>query len=174
MVMARCSNGCWIIRTSSFGFTRTISPTDGISAQAIPIYTGPIERLLRYRFGRLPYRSLRFEHKHLPAQIISKPLASIANEQHAYTRITELKHLTGQEHEGTSIAFEYPQAVDPFYPIPRPENERLYARYRELQGIAGDTSLRRQVAQYRYYNMGPSHWLRPLTACKSILGEQMH
>ena len=62
-------------------------------------------------FGALPYRSLRFEHEHLPdtAQYQAVGTVNYPNE-HAYTRITEFRHLTGQEHTGTSIVREYPQA----------------------------------------------------------------
>jgi len=139
------------------------------------IYTGPIDAFFDYRFGHLPYRSLRFEHKHLPALNHFQAVGTINYpNEHAYTRITEFKHLTGQEHEGTSIAFEYPQADgDPFYPIPRPENERLYARYRELAENCSDTTFVGRLAQYRYYNMDQVV-AASLTACKSILGEQMY
>lgn len=139
------------------------------------IYTGPIDAFFDYRFGRLPYRSLRFEHQHLPAlkQFQSVGTINYPND-HAHTRITEFKHLTGQLHEGTSIVFEYPQAEgDPFYPIPRPENERIYARYRELAEGCNDTTFVGRLAQYRYYNMDQVV-AASLSACKSILSEQMH
>lgn len=50
-----------------------------------------------------------------------------------YTRITEFRHLTGQAHSGTSIVREYPQACgDPYYPVPGPDSEALYKKYRAL------------------------------------------
>jgi len=49
----------------------------------------------------------------------------------AYTRITEYKHLTGQSHPKTSLSYEYPANTgEPYYPIPRPENQALYRQYR--------------------------------------------
>ena len=73
---------------------------------------------------------------------------------HAYTRITEFKHLTGQEHPDTAIVREYPQASgDPYYPIPRPENDALYKKYRELTEKEKGVSFVGRLAQYRYYNM---------------------
>jgi UDP-galactopyranose mutase len=72
---------------------------------------------------------------------------------HNHTRITEFKHLTGQRCRGTSIVREYPQASgDPYYPIPRPENEALYRQYRELSADGNVTFVGR-LAEYRYYNM---------------------
>ncbi|HET7795156.1 MAG TPA: FAD-dependent oxidoreductase, partial [Rhizobacter sp.] len=84
------------------------------------IYTGPIDEYFGHRLGKLPYRSLRFEHEHLPntAQLQSVGTVNHPNE-HAYTRITEFKHLSGQQHAGTSVVREYPCAEgDPYYPIP--------------------------------------------------------
>jgi len=103
----------------------------------------------------LPYRSLRFEHQHLPEVEKLQKVGTINfPNDHAYTRTTEFKHLTGQTVKGTSIVMEYPQAEgDPYYPIPRPENDSIYKMY---QGIAeADLGVHfvGRLAQYRYYNM---------------------
>ncbi|HEY0657599.1 MAG TPA: UDP-galactopyranose mutase, partial [Pyrinomonadaceae bacterium] len=97
------------------------------------IYTGPIDSFFNYRYGKLPYRSLEFKHEtHDADQFQTAPVVNYPNEQ-AYTRITEFKYLTGQEHKKTSIVYEYPQAEgDPYYPIPRAENAELYAKYKAL------------------------------------------
>jgi UDP-galactopyranose mutase len=119
------------------------------------IYTGPIDAFFRFRLGRLPYRSLRFEHVHLPNTTRFQPVGTVnyPNEE-AFTRITEFKHLTGQQHSGTSIVREYPQAEgEPFYPIPRPENEALFKRYQRLADERPDVTFVGRLAQYRYYNM---------------------
>lgn len=119
------------------------------------IYTGPIDAYFRYCFGRLPYRSLRFEHEYLPGvgQYQEVGTVNFPND-HAYTRITEFKHLTGQHHAGTSIVREYPQAEgDPYYPIPRAENEALFKRYEELAKSESNVTFVGRLAQYRYYNM---------------------
>jgi UDP-galactopyranose mutase len=119
------------------------------------VYSGPIDAFFDHCFGRLPYRSLRFEHQHLPhtAQFQQVGTVNYPNE-HDYTRITEFKHLTGQIQTGTSIVREFPQADgDPYYPIPRPENEDLYKRY-ELMALArNDVTFVGRLSQYRYYNM---------------------
>ena len=88
------------------------------------VYTGPIDEYFDFRFGKLPYRSLKFDHQTLDQEQFQPvgdgqlPVADVP-----YTRITEYKHLTGQEHpRTTSITYEYPSAEgDPYYPIPRPE-----------------------------------------------------
>lgn len=119
------------------------------------IYTGPIDRFFDYRFGRLPYRSLSFQHEHLPdcGRFQQTGTINFPNE-HAYTRITEFKYLTGQDHAGTSIVREFPQAEgDPYYPIPRPENEALYQRYKAIAEEAAGVTFVGRLAQYRYYNM---------------------
>lgn len=119
------------------------------------VYSGPIDAFYNYRFGRLPYRSLRFEHEHLAdvPQYQSVGTVNYPND-HAYTRITEFKHLTGQEHSGTSIVREYPQGEgDPYYPIPREENEALFKQYEQLAQAESDVTFVGRLAQYRYYNM---------------------
>jgi UDP-galactopyranose mutase len=119
------------------------------------VYSGPIDAFYGYRFGRLPYRSLSFEHEHLPRVDRFQPVGTVNfPNDNAYTRITEFKHLTGQTCQGTSIVREYPQAEgEPYYPIPRPENEALFKRYDELAQAEDHVSFVGRLAQYRYYNM---------------------
>lgn len=119
------------------------------------VYTGPIDSYFDYCFGKLPYRSLRFEHLYKPRQHQHQPVGTVnyPNEQE-YTRVTEFKHLTGQTHDGTSIVYEYPQAQgDPYYPISRPENELLFKRYEALARKLEQVTFVGRLAQYRYYNM---------------------
>ncbi|THU03710.1 UDP-galactopyranose mutase [Lampropedia puyangensis] len=119
------------------------------------VCTGPIDSFYGYRFGRLPYRSLRFEHAHLAdtKQFQSVGTVNYPND-HAYTRITEFKHLTGQQCDGTSIVREYPMADgDPYYPIPRDENEALFKQYEALADAEKNVTFVGRLAQYRYYNM---------------------
>jgi len=125
-----------------------------ISAKEI-IFTGPIDAYFDYRYGPLPYRSLRFEHQYLP-NVERQQLVGTVNypNDHSYTRITEFKHLTGQAHKGTSIVREYPEAEgDPYYPIPRPDNEALFKRYVALAAAEPHVHFAGRLAEYRYYNM---------------------
>ena len=85
------------------------------------IYTGPIDEYFNYRFGKLPYRSLNFEFHNLPQETYQPTGTVNYPNEHAYTRITEFKYLTGQIHNKTTIVYEYPNATgDPYYPIPTP------------------------------------------------------
>ena len=79
--------------------------------------------------------------------------STIPNE-HPYTRVTEFKYLTGQEHPKTSVVYEYPQAEgDPYYPVPRPENAALYKQYQALAERTPDVHFVGRLATYKYYNM---------------------
>ncbi|CAN5306182.1 UDP-galactopyranose mutase [soil metagenome] len=119
------------------------------------VFTGPIDEFFDYRYGRLPYRSLKFRHE-THARETFQPVANVnyPDEATAFTRITEYKHLTGQRHPSTSITYEYPTADgDPYYPIPRPENQALFKRYEALAAARPDVSFVGRLATYRYYNM---------------------
>ncbi len=118
------------------------------------IYTGPIDEFFEYRFGKLPYRSLEFRHEtHDRPMFQPAPVVNYPNE-HKYTRITEFKYLTGQQHAKTSVVAEYPCAEgDPYYPVPRPENAALYQRYKELADATARVHFAGRLATYRYYNM---------------------
>ncbi len=118
------------------------------------IFTGPVDEYFDYRFGPLPYRSLEFKHEtHDRERYQAAPVVNYPND-HPYTRVTEFKYLTGQVSSKTSIVFEHPRSEgDPYYPIPRPENALLYARYKELADQASDVHFVGRLATYRYYNM---------------------
>ena len=118
------------------------------------IYTGLIDEFFDYRFGKLPYRSLQFEHVtvdeewHQPVAVVNYP------QSEKYTRVTEYKHLTGQTHPKSSLTFEYPSSEgDPYYPVPRAENQERYKRYQQLADATPDVYFVGRLATYRYYNM---------------------
>lgn len=119
------------------------------------VFTGPIDAYFGFCYGRLAYRSLRFEHQHVADMQQWQPVGTVNYpNEHDYTRVTEFKHLTGQHHRGTSIVREYPQAEgEPYYPIPRPENEALHQKYKALADELDDVTFVGRLAQYRYYNM---------------------
>jgi len=118
------------------------------------IYTGPVDAFFDYRFGKLPYRSLEFKHETHNAPVFQPaPVINYPNEQ-LYTRVTEFKYLTGQEHSKTSIVYEYPRAEgDPYYPVPRKENADLYSRYKALADATPNVHFVGRLATYKYYNM---------------------
>jgi UDP-galactopyranose mutase len=118
------------------------------------IYTGPIDEFFEWKLGGLPYRSLHFKHVTLDRENF-QPVAVVNYPQtEQYTRITEYKHLTGQTHPKTSLTYEFPSDVgDPYYPVPRAENEALYKRYEAMAMARPDVWFVGRLATYRYYNM---------------------
>ena len=119
------------------------------------VFTGPIDEYFGHRYGKLPYRSLRFRHETVDQQVF-QPVAVVnyPSQDVPYTRITEYKYLTGQVAPKTSITYEYPSAEgDPYYPIPRPENQALFKRYEALALAEPDVIFVGRLATYRYYNM---------------------
>jgi UDP-galactopyranose mutase len=118
------------------------------------VYTGPVDEFFEYRYGRLPYRSLEFRFETLDVPVSQPaPVVNYPNE-YEYTRVTEFKYLTGQEHPRTTLVYEYPRAEgDPYYPVPRPENAELYREYRALADAVPGTVFVGRLATYKYYNM---------------------
>lgn len=118
------------------------------------IYTGPVDEFFDYRYGKLPYRSLKFEHETVNQEWVQPVAVVNYPNEHLYTRVTEFKHLTGQEHRKSSLVYEYPMAEgDPYYPVPRPENNELYKKYQALTEERSDVHFVGRLATYKYYNM---------------------
>jgi UDP-galactopyranose mutase len=118
------------------------------------IYTGPIDSYFDYCYGKLPYRSIEFKFDTLDTEHYQPTGTVNYPNEHAYTRITEFKHLTGQRHLKTTIVYEYPKADgDPYYPIPRPENAELYKKYKLLADSMTNTFFTGRLGTYKYYNM---------------------
>jgi UDP-galactopyranose mutase len=135
------------------------------------IYTGAIDEYFDYRFGPLPYRSLRFEHESFSADelksreaISGKPgfwqpamQVNYPDAEVPFTRIVEIKHATGQRIDASSILREFPKdwtrGGEPYYPIPAPDSREVYQRYAELSSAETNTSFIGRLATYRYYNM---------------------
>lgn len=118
------------------------------------IYTGPVDAFFDYRYGKLPYRSLEFKFETHDKEVFQPGAVINYPNEHEYTRVTEFKYLTGQEHRKTSLVYEYPRDEgDPYYPVPRPENAQLYEKYRELAEAASGVHFVGRLATYRYYNM---------------------
>lgn len=124
------------------------------------LYTGPVDAYFDYAEGPLPYRSLRFESIYQDGPTV-QPVAQVNfPNAHAYTRITEFRHMTGQaDAPGTTHFVEYPTAhvpgqTEPYYPIPRPENRAHLERYARLvTKEAPHVLFAGRLADYQYYNM---------------------
>lgn len=118
------------------------------------VFTGPIDEFFCFRLGKLPYRSLHFEHVTLDKEWQQSVAVVNYPQSEKYTRVTEYKHLTGQLHPKTSITYEYPSDTgDPYYPVPRAENQELYKKYEALASSTRDIWFVGRLATYRYYNM---------------------
>lgn len=124
------------------------------------IYTGAIDELFQYQYGKLPYRSLRFEWRNEECQSYQKAPVVAYPQEKGYTRITEYSKLPIQEgKEVTTLAVEYPLPVnegsdiEPYYPIPTDTSLEAYGKYRKLADSIHNISLCGRLAEYQYYNM---------------------
>ncbi|NUZ05567.1 UDP-galactopyranose mutase [Piscinibacter koreensis] len=118
------------------------------------VYTGPIDAFFNFKHGKLPYRSLEFQHVNVPQEQF-QPVGTVNYpNDYAYTRISEFKHITGQKHPTTSVVYEYPRAEgDPYYPVPRPENAAIYKLYEDEAEAMDNVTFVGRLATYKYYNM---------------------
>ena len=134
------------------------------------VYSGPVDEYFDFRFGKLPYRSLRFEHRTLATTQHQKVAVINYPNDHLYTRVTEFKHLTGQINPQTSIVYEYPTSEgDPYYPVPREENAQLYKQYAVLADAHPEVHFVGRLATYKYYNMDQVVG-QALTLCSKLSG----
>lgn len=122
------------------------------------VYTGLIDRLFSYEYGKLPYRSIEFEFESLEQECCQSVAVVNYPNEFDYTRITEYKHLTGQTCAWTSLSKEYPCDFEdgkntPCYPIKTDENARLAERYREKAKRFENLICLGRLADYAYYNM---------------------
>ena len=118
------------------------------------IYTGPVDEYFEYCFGKLPYRSLRFEWETRDVQTAQEaPVINYPND-HLYTRVTEFKYLSGQDHPKTTLVYEFPtNEGDPYYPVPTAANAALYAKYQALADATPEVQFLGRLGTYKYYNM---------------------
>jgi len=118
------------------------------------IYTGAVDSFFDCCFGKLPYRSIDFKFETYDREVFQPGAVVNYPNDHAFTRITEFKYLTGQKHPKTSVVYEFPtDQGDPYYPVPRPENAELYRKYKKLADAVPDVRFVGRLATYKYYNM---------------------
>lgn len=122
------------------------------------IYTGPIDYFFNYKFGKLPYRSLRFEFNHFNQERFQEVGTVNYPNDYQFTRITEFKFLTGQKASGTTIVKEYPQDYIPevnipYYPIKNDKNHNLYELYKNETKRFANAFFVGRLAEYQYYDM---------------------
>ena len=122
-------------------------------------YMYPLDELFDCRFGRLPYRSLRFDFEYYDKPDYQGHSVVNYTVSEDFTRITEFKYLTGQQAEGTTIVKEYPFAYTgaageiPYYSIANEANQKLYEQYRGLVEHIPNVWLLGRLAEYKYYNI---------------------
>jgi UDP-galactopyranose mutase len=146
--------------TESFSISEKKILFDGKPFDGLVIYTGALDELFKCKFGRLPYRTLDFVFEtHDIEWYQPKGTVNYTVDQD-FTRITEFKHLTGQENlNRTTIMKEYPKAYTgseaeiPYYAILNQENFKLYEKYKNLTDNFGNFHLLGRLAEYKYYNM---------------------
>jgi UDP-galactopyranose mutase len=144
----------------------------------LTLYTGPLDAFFDYQWGKLPYRSLQFEFKHYP-DYFKQPCVQINYpNSEIYTRSVEIKHITQQNIQGTTLSYEIPtDKGDPFYPIINTENTQLHEKYWELsqheKRKKNPVLFLGRLAQYRYFNMDHI-FLNALKMAKTVLEEWNH
>lgn len=135
--------------------------TNGEKFNGKLIYTGKIDELFNYKFGELPYRSLKFKFETLNQRYFQEVGTINYPNDHDFTRITEFKHITGQRDIKTTIVKEYPQKYEkdikgkdiPYYPIPMKENDDLYKKYRRKAQDFENIIFLGRLGEYKYYSM---------------------
>ena len=135
---------------------------DGIHLVKPVVFTGPIDEFFGYKYGKLPYRSLRFEYETKKMEYYQEAPFVVYPENAPFTRIVEFKHFTGEKPEGqTTIMREYPLAyqrdenneMEPYYPIPNDENHEKHKKYADLAGRYRNLTIGGRLADYKYYYM---------------------
>jgi len=120
------------------------------------IYTGPIDYFFDYEFGKLPYRSIRFDYNNYKKSFMQESaVINHVGKDAEFTRVTEYKHLTGQMANSTSLSYEYPiENGDPYYPVPTNQNQIIFQLYNHEADKLKTVTFCGRLAEYRYYEMG--------------------
>lgn len=132
---------------------------DGEVCRIPVVYTGALDELFDREYGRLPYRSLRFEWRYTDKSSVQEAPVVAYPQAPEFTRITEYKKLPPQEGRGSSYALEYPlpydgtDSAEPYYPVLTEESQKQYAQYRDAAEKIPNLILCGRLADFKYYNM---------------------
>ena len=147
---------------------------DGEALDIPVVFTGPTDELFWHRFGKLPYRSLRFEQKTLDIESFQDAPGVAYPEAKGYTRIMECTKLPVQDGKGkTIVIYEYPEEYgsekgkEPYYPVLTAESADMYKQYATLAEGIKNLYLCGRLADFKYYNMDQAI-LRALKVYKTI------
>lgn len=121
------------------------------------VFTGMIDELFDYKFGYLPYRSLRFKFEDFDKEFYQETATVNYPNDYDFTRITEFKHIHPVDVNKTTILTEYPENYEvgkiPYYPVFTPEARSNYEKYHELTQNFKNLILVGRLAEYKYYDM---------------------
>ena len=153
-IIEKMIDGCDIKLNTDFNQDR--KRFDGLADRII--YTGPIDAFYDYCFGKLAYRSLRFEIEKMDTENFQGvAVMNYTDRETPYTRIIEHKHFEFGKQPVTYISKEYPmewkERCEPYYPINNDANQRLYERYNELAQTEKRIMFGGRLAEYKYYDM---------------------
>ena len=132
---------------------------DGLPADRTVVYTGALDELFGCVYGRLPYRSLRFEWRHTDRDSLQEAPIVAYPQENGYTRITEYKKLPVQDRTGSSYAVEYPvpyregERMEPYYPVLTEKSQKQYLNYAALARSVQNLLCCGRLADFQYYNM---------------------
>ena len=132
---------------------------DGAPLEIPVVYTGALDELFGGIYGRLPYRSLRFEWKYEDKESLQDAPVVAYPQEAGYTRITEYKKLPVQTGTGTSYALEYPLTYqegtqqEPYYPVLTEQSKQQYEQYRRAAEAVSNLICCGRLADFKYYNM---------------------
>ena len=129
------------------------------------VFTGKIDEFYNYMFGKLEYRTVRFEEEiHNISNYQGNAVVNYTEREIPYTRVIEHKHfeMFGAEVDKcpkTIISKEYStewkEGMEPYYPVNDEKNMKLYAKYKELADKEKNVIFGGRLAEYKYYDMAP-------------------
>jgi UDP-galactopyranose mutase len=121
-------------------------------------YTGPVDRFFEFKHSlteKLEYRSINFVSETIDAEFFQEnSVVNYPGTEVDFTRIIEYKHFGNQKSEKTTIVKEFTvDEGEPYYPVPNPRNEEIYARYKAEADQLTDVYFVGRLANYKYFNM---------------------
>lgn len=137
------------------------------------VYSGALDELFEFKFGKLPYRSLRFEWKYDDKDSIQDMPVVAYPQAKGFTRITEYKKLPEQKLKGSTYAVEYPleyygdKNAEPYYPVLTEESKKQYAQYSALADKVDNLICCGRLGDFKYYNMDQA-LERALQICQTL------
>lgn len=146
---------------------------DGVPLEIPVVYTGALDELFGGIYGRLPYRSLRFEWKYEDKESLQDAPVVAYPQEAGYTRITEYRKLPVQTGTGTSYALEYPLTYqegtqqEPYYPVLTEQSQQQYEQYRRAAEAVPNLICCGRLADFKYYNMDQA-LEQALNVCENI------